>query len=202
MNKCPIRLKLFCKPMQSPDGDIIDCVHLSHQPAFDHPLLKNHTLQVKCFTLQSFQSTHQTCIYHSTSVHGPICCIQHFSKRKLCQKSLSLQMRPAYHPEGLYDDDKRSVASDNAGEKPMLQLWHQKGRCPEGTVPIRRTKKDDLLRASSLRRYGRKRHTAVNPLSIDPNMLNEGGHQVCPNTMSCWVEIKMEHGNGIGMFGT
>lgn len=31
---------------QSPDGDIIDCVHISHQPAFDHPLLKNHTIQV------------------------------------------------------------------------------------------------------------------------------------------------------------
>ncbi|KAG8080944.1 hypothetical protein GUJ93_ZPchr0007g5818 [Zizania palustris] len=119
------------KSIESPDGDIIDCVHMSHQPAFDHPLLKNHTLQ----------------------------------------------MRPAYHPEGLYDDAKRSVASDSSSEKPMLQLWHQKGRCPEGTVPIRRTKMDDLLRASSLHRYGRKRHTTANPMSIDPNMLNEGGHQ-------------------------
>lgn len=34
------------KQKQSPDGDIIDCVHISHQPAFDHPLLKNHTIQV------------------------------------------------------------------------------------------------------------------------------------------------------------
>ncbi|KAL5198079.1 hypothetical protein ABZP36_001591 [Zizania latifolia] len=128
-------LKRLNKPavmsIESPDGDIIDCVHMSHQPAFDHPLLKNHTLQ----------------------------------------------MRPAYHPEGLYDDAKRSVASDSGSEKPMLQLWHQKGRCPEGTVPIRRTKMDDLLRASSLHRYGRKRHTTPNPMSIDPNMLNEGGHQ-------------------------
>lgn len=35
----------MCKK-QSPDGDIIDCVHMSHQPAFDHPHLKNHTIQV------------------------------------------------------------------------------------------------------------------------------------------------------------
>ena len=119
------------KTIESPDGDIIDCVHISHQPAFDHPLLKNHTLQ----------------------------------------------LWPAYHPEGLYDDAKSSVASNNAGEKPMLQQWHQNGRCPKETVPIRRTKKDDLLRASSMRRYGRKWQTAPNPLSIDPNMLNEGGHQ-------------------------
>nr|ACG41003.1 carboxyl-terminal peptidase [Zea mays] len=119
------------KSIESPDGDIIDCVHISHQPAFDHPLLKNHTIQ----------------------------------------------FRPAYHPEGLYDDTKSSIGSNNAGERPMLQMWHRNGRCPEGTVPIRRTKKDDLLRASSVRRYGRKRHTAPNPLSVDPNMLSEGGHQ-------------------------
>ncbi|KAL5196689.1 hypothetical protein ABZP36_000201 [Zizania latifolia] len=88
-----------------------------------------------------------------------------------------LEMRPAYHPEGLYDDARRSVSSSSAGEKQMLQLWHQNGRCPEGTVPIRRTKKDDLLRASSLRQYGRKWHPTLNLMSIDPNMLNESGHQ-------------------------
>ncbi|XP_051121641.1 uncharacterized protein LOC127245039 [Andrographis paniculata] len=31
--------------IQSPDGDIIDCVHKRKQPAFDHPLLKNHKIQ-------------------------------------------------------------------------------------------------------------------------------------------------------------
>ncbi|CAH9080496.1 unnamed protein product [Cuscuta epithymum] len=31
--------------IQSPDGDIIDCVHQRKQPAFDHPLLKNHKIQ-------------------------------------------------------------------------------------------------------------------------------------------------------------
>lgn len=36
----------FTFGIQSPDGDIIDCVHVSHQPAFDHPFLKNHTIQV------------------------------------------------------------------------------------------------------------------------------------------------------------
>lgn len=82
-------------------------------------------------------------------------------------------MRPNYHPDGLYDESK----SGGGGEKPMVQLWHQGGRCPEDTVPIRRTKRDDLLRASSMRRYGKKRHPAPNPMSVDPNLLNEGGHQ-------------------------
>lgn len=31
---------------QSPDGDIIDCIHKRKQPALDHPLLKNHKIQV------------------------------------------------------------------------------------------------------------------------------------------------------------
>ncbi|XP_012834527.1 PREDICTED: uncharacterized protein LOC105955358, partial [Erythranthe guttata] len=31
--------------IQSPDGDIIDCVHKRKQPAMDHPLLKNHKIR-------------------------------------------------------------------------------------------------------------------------------------------------------------
>ncbi|XP_006651936.2 uncharacterized protein LOC102704790 [Oryza brachyantha] len=119
------------KSIESPDGDIIDCVHISHQPAFDHPFLKNHTIQ----------------------------------------------MRPNYHPDGLYDESKSSTDAGGGGERPMVQLWHHGGTCPEDTVPIRRTKRDDLLRASSMRRYGKKRHRAPNPMSVDPNLLNEGGHQ-------------------------
>ncbi|KAI7755144.1 hypothetical protein M8C21_026014 [Ambrosia artemisiifolia] len=34
------------KSIKSPDGDIIDCVHLSQQAAFEHPSLKNHKIQV------------------------------------------------------------------------------------------------------------------------------------------------------------
>ncbi|KAM7528636.1 hypothetical protein LguiB_032046 [Lonicera macranthoides] len=49
------------KSIQSPDGDIIDCVHISHQPALDHPFLKDH----------------------------------------------KIQMRPSYHPEGLYEMRKK-----------------------------------------------------------------------------------------------
>ncbi|CBI28650.3 unnamed protein product, partial [Vitis vinifera] len=33
--------------IESPDGDIIDCVHKRKQPALDHPLLKNHKIQTK-----------------------------------------------------------------------------------------------------------------------------------------------------------
>ncbi|XP_021292470.1 uncharacterized protein LOC110422779 [Herrania umbratica] len=39
-----------------------------------------------------------------------------------------------------------------------FQLWTDSGEsCPQGTVPIRRTTEKDILRASSVRRYGRRR---------------------------------------------
>ncbi|KAJ6994771.1 hypothetical protein D5086_013736 [Populus alba] len=45
------RLKLLNKPavktIKSEDGDIIACVDIYKQPAFDHPALKNHTIQMQ-----------------------------------------------------------------------------------------------------------------------------------------------------------
>lgn len=47
-------------------------------------------------------------------------------------------------------------SSSRAGEV-VVQAWHATGEaCPEGTVAIRRTTEKDLVRASSLKRYGRK----------------------------------------------
>lgn len=96
INKPPI------KSIQSPDGDIIDCVLLHHQPAFDHPRLKG-------------------------------------------QKPLDPPERPSgVNPNGMGGED--------------FQLWSMSGEsCPEGTIPIRRTSEEDMLRASSVRRFGRKR---------------------------------------------
>jgi len=45
------KLKLLNKPavksIKSEDGDIIDCVDIHKQPAFDHPALRNHTIQMR-----------------------------------------------------------------------------------------------------------------------------------------------------------
>ncbi|KAF5953342.1 hypothetical protein HYC85_006198 [Camellia sinensis] len=128
LNKPPL------KSIKSPDGDIIDCVHVSHQPALDHPFLKNHTIQ----------------------------------------------MRPNYHPEGLFDVNKVSIPKSNEGiSKPLTQLWHLNGKCPEGTIPIRRTKKEDVLRASSIKSFGKKQHRTIPepPRNAQPDLINQGGHQ-------------------------
>uniref|UniRef100_A0A7N2LD75 Neprosin PEP catalytic domain-containing protein n=1 Tax=Quercus lobata TaxID=97700 RepID=A0A7N2LD75_QUELO len=98
------------KTIESPDGDIIDCVDIYNQPAFDHPLLKNHTIK----------------------------------------------MRPSSYPEGFSFDESNNISSNSKPE--ITQPWHSKGRCPEGTIPIRRTKEKDSLRAY----YGRKKLRTIN----------------------------------------
>lgn len=90
------------KTIQSPDGDLIECVLAHQQPAFDHPHL-------------------------------------------IGQKPLD---PPERAPK---DQNPGNMASEN------YQLWSVSGEsCPEGTVPIRRTTEQDVLRASSVRKFGRK----------------------------------------------
>ncbi|CAH9050940.1 unnamed protein product [Cuscuta europaea] len=126
LNKSPV------KSIESPDGDIIDCVHISKQPAFDHPFLKDH----------------------------------------------KIQMRPDYHPEGLYDLEKESFVGTKQGTNPITQLWHTNGHCPEDTIPIRRTKREDVARASSVKKYGKKKHKSYpKPSGTDPGIVTESGHQ-------------------------
>ncbi|KAG5059242.1 uncharacterized protein LOC114409661 [Glycine soja] len=104
MNIIRTRLQQINKPavktIQSPDGDVIDCVVSHQQPAFDHPMLKGH-------------------------------------------KPLDPPERPKGH--------NQMDMSEN------FQLWTMSGEsCPEGTIPIRRTTEQDMLRASSVSRFGRK----------------------------------------------
>ncbi|XP_051123478.1 uncharacterized protein LOC127246262 [Andrographis paniculata] len=122
------------KSIKSPDGDIIDCIHISRQHAFDHPSFKNHTIQ----------------------------------------------MRPSYHPEGLQFSEE-SKYTDRA-TRPITQLWHMNGRCPEGTIPIRRTKASDVIRATSVSAYGKKKYTTVPPTpsffaAPQPDLIHQYGHQ-------------------------
>ncbi|KAK9060140.1 hypothetical protein SSX86_020844 [Deinandra increscens subsp. villosa] len=109
LNKPPV------KSINSPDGDIIDCVPIHQQPAFDHPLLKNHTIK----------------------------------------------MRPNHYPNPKVDEIKVSSTMNASKDGPSsssstTQSWHSNGKCPKGTIPIRRTKREDVLRASSIQSYGKK----------------------------------------------
>ncbi|KAL7593616.1 uncharacterized protein LOC111890582 [Lactuca sativa] len=118
------------KSIKSPDGDIIDCVHISNQAAFDHPSLKNH----------------------------------------------QIQMKPNFHPEGM---NYESMKTSSEKQETIPQLWRLNGNCPKGTIPIRRTKKEDILRASSINKYGKKtsQSTVAHPTSVDLDLINQSGHQ-------------------------
>ncbi|KAJ0028314.1 hypothetical protein Pint_36146 [Pistacia integerrima] len=124
LNKPPV------KSIESPDGDIIDCVNIAHQPAFDHPSMKKH----------------------------------------------KIQMKPTYDPQGDYVTNEEKAKGKS---EPIAQLWHLKGRCPEGTIPIRRTKMDDLLRAGSIENFGKKTHGSIpqSGLTKSVNEVDNNGHE-------------------------
>ncbi|KAK6162794.1 hypothetical protein DH2020_002635 [Rehmannia glutinosa] len=91
----------------------------------------------------------------------------------------SIKMRPSYHPEGLISQSKK-MTKNEIGPKPITQLWHMNGRCPEGTIPVRRTRKQDLFRASSIKKYGRKNQKSIaRPTSAapEPDLISQNGHQ-------------------------
>lgn len=61
---------------------------------------------------------------------------------------------PPERPKGHHTNGETAIES--------FQLWTDSGEvCPEGTVPIRRTTEQDFLRASSIRRFGRKPRRGV-----------------------------------------
>ncbi|XP_009631031.1 protein neprosin [Nicotiana tomentosiformis] len=126
--------------IESPDGDIIDCVHKRKQPALDHPLLKNHKIQ------------------------------------KVPPEIPKLKM--------VKTDAVRDVSNSSKSDERLgavnWQLWHKNGqRCPKGTVPIRRSKVHDVLRAKSLYDFGKKKRHGL-PLArrVDaPDVVSGNGHE-------------------------
>ena len=59
----------------------------------------------------------------------------------------------------------RATTSLHTPSPETTQPWYLNGRCLEGTIPIGRTKEEDLLRAGSAANYGRKKHHSI--LSTD-----------------------------------
>ncbi|KAK1288301.1 hypothetical protein QJS10_CPB19g01494 [Acorus calamus] len=62
----------------------------------------------------------------------------------------SIMMTPSLFPE-------RDVVSS---EQIIEWTWQKSGSCPQGTVPIRRTSKGDILRATSVEHFGRRDRSA------------------------------------------
>lgn len=68
-------------------------------------------------------------------------------------------MRPSHYPEELYN-----VSSNTKEQLNMVtQLWRTKGNCPKNSIPIIRTTREDILRAKSIKRYGKKDSNNIQP---------------------------------------
>ncbi|KAL7204609.1 hypothetical protein ACSBR2_017647 [Camellia fascicularis] len=99
-------------------------------------------------------------------------------------------MRPSYYPKGLFEENNMSIPKSNQGIlKLVTQLWHLNGDCLEATIPIR-TKKEDVLRASSIKSFGKKKHrTILEPLRSAERGLDKqggGGQPVHPLAYTIW----------------
>ncbi|XP_077251753.1 protein neprosin-like [Tasmannia lanceolata] len=90
------------KTIEDGYGQTFSCVDINKQPAFDHPLLMNH----------------------------------------------KIQMGPGSLPKVIKDKKASSLGMS-------LKTGLKNGGCPLGTVPIRRIKKEDLIRAKSSPNFGK-----------------------------------------------
>ncbi|KAL3501153.1 hypothetical protein ACH5RR_035602 [Cinchona calisaya] len=103
-------------------------------------MIRAHLMKINKPALKTIQSPDGDTIDCVLSHHQPA-----FDHPKLKgKKPLDPPERPKGHdPTGILSED--------------FQLWSMSGEsCPEGTVPIRRTSEQDILRASSIRRFARK----------------------------------------------
>lgn len=70
---------------------------------------------------------------------------------------LEMQMRPNYIP----DQDTMDI-KNKSSSRTTLQIWRKNGSCPQGTIPIRRVRKKDLLRFKNLETFSSKKQTHSN----------------------------------------
>uniref|UniRef100_A0A7N2R4D9 Neprosin PEP catalytic domain-containing protein n=2 Tax=Quercus lobata TaxID=97700 RepID=A0A7N2R4D9_QUELO len=71
-NKGFIKQKGTIKTIEGEEGDTIDCVDIYQQPAFDHPFLKNHIIQMKPNSIPSSpkENTYQAELFQNWHKNG------------------------------------------------------------------------------------------------------------------------------------
>ncbi|XP_062080060.1 protein neprosin-like [Humulus lupulus] len=130
--------KSSVKAIKTQNGDIYDCVDFYKQPAFDHPLLKNH--------------------------------------------NYDFQMMPSSRPKVMMNENK----PPNNVQQVSIKSGFKDKICPYGTVPIKRTTKQDLIRTKLFTKSYSARisspapenasfHHAIVRTKSDPNKKYNGG---------------------------
>ena len=136
---------------QSADGDTIDCVAAHEQHGLDHPLLRTHTVQTEP------------------------------PEAPMPRGGGGGFVVPAAAGCGAATAGNGSSSGKNNRRRGAWQTWHHGGHCPRGTVAIRRTTAEDVLRARSISRFGRKRrhrNAAAARAANAPDVITGNGHEV------------------------
>lgn len=58
------------------------------------------------------------------------------------------------------------------------QLWQKSGSCPKGTIPVRRIRKNELLKAYSVEHYGRKKPSFSHQVAQSSDSQNSNFQQM------------------------
>ena len=57
-------------------------------------------------------------------------------------------------PSIIFPSDATSTKNESSPSV-LFQTWQKSGSCPKGTIPIRRIRREELLRVASLEHFGR-----------------------------------------------
>ncbi|KAK3024149.1 hypothetical protein RJ639_042833 [Escallonia herrerae] len=119
-------------------------------------------------------------IYKQPALDHPALANHTIQVRPFC---VSTKMKPSYvrrmEPITITASSKSFMKEDS----PVIltsQLWHKSGSCPKGTIPIRRTRKKDVLESNKFRSYGRKEpmHHAKHFVDQKSTRLAQGNHSL------------------------
>lgn len=141
------------RSIRSADGDTIDCVAAQSQHGLEHPLLEGHAIQTEPPEVPR-------------------------------RGAFRFPAAAAAAGGGATNLTKTTTNSNNNNERlGAWQTWHHGGHCPRGTVAIRRTTAEDMLRARSVARFGRKKKKN-SKRSVDaaraanaPDVVSGNGHE-------------------------
>ncbi|XAR70815.1 hypothetical protein NMG60_11027819 [Bertholletia excelsa] len=89
-------------------------------------------------------------------------CVEIYKQPALSHPALrnhTIQMTPTYSPAMERTVTGIGTSTKGKGDSWVTvtsQIWQRSGSCPKGTIPIKRTRKQNLHRSSSAKEYGRK----------------------------------------------
>ncbi|MBA0764446.1 hypothetical protein Gotri_013801, partial [Gossypium trilobum] len=186
------KLKQLNKPaakiIQSEDGDIIDCVEIYKQPAFDHPALRNHVIQMKpSFDLKEVkinsknESSSVSNMAKKRKLSGRNCLDSKDSKRgftksKLCPTAATLV----------------TVGYNYIGAKADINVWTPNVESEDEKIHTRQQVALTSIAVASFKQAPKLPLVALEPVSTEfgQQYYINVGIFMDPNTNNWWLKIK------------